>query len=59
MDVAGHHHPRHIALEARDAMISTDVESMHLQRIDRRFHRRMGASRLDEIGVLLDLLRLF
>jgi Fur family transcriptional regulator, ferric uptake regulator len=30
MDVARHHRPRHIALEARDAMIRTDVKSMYL-----------------------------
>ena len=57
VDVASHHRPSHIALESDDAMIPADIETMHLQRIDRRFHRRVRAPGFDKACGLFDLLR--
>ena len=39
MDVFGHNRQRHIALEAINAVIPANIESMHFKPIDRRRHR--------------------
>lgn len=57
VDVASHDRPGDIALESDDAMIAADIETMHLQRVDRRFHCGVRAPGFDKACGLLDLLR--
>ena len=49
VNVSCHHRQRHIALEARDAMVGASIESMHFQPIDRRLHRRVRSSGRDKL----------
>ena len=58
VSVSGHYSQCHITMESIDAMIRAHVESMHLERVNRRFHRQVRAPGFGERLGLLRGLRL-
>jgi len=53
VDVPPHHGQGHIALEALDAMVGTDVEAVVLEGIDGGFHRGVTSAQAHEARILL------
>jgi len=58
VNVSGHYSQCHITMESIDAMIRAHVEPVHLECVNRRFHRRVRAPGFDERLGLLRGLRL-
>ena len=49
--IACDHRQGDVALEAVDAVIETDVQTMNFQRVDGRLDRRVLAAQTDEFGL--------